>query len=141
VLLHDFRSRLLVGSDSEVYDVPILGEELRLYLTDEISSDADSLALIFVDHFLTPLRVEQLIEMQRRSSDGAGCGPQERCRIARCAKWTKRLAHFERVAESTKRIKQAHHPIISAADEGEELHGLETHENCSGCIEYASMRS
>jgi hypothetical protein len=28
VVLHYFRSRLLVGSDSEVYDVPILGEEL-----------------------------------------------------------------------------------------------------------------
>jgi hypothetical protein len=65
VLLHYLRSRLLVGSDSEVYDVPVLGEELRLYLADEISSDTDSLALILVDHFLTPLRVKQLIEMQR----------------------------------------------------------------------------
>jgi hypothetical protein len=85
------------------------------------------LALILVDHFIAPLRVEQLIEMQRRSNDGAGGGSQERCRIARCAKWTKRLAHFERVAESTKRIKQTHHPILSAADEGDKLHGLETH--------------
>jgi hypothetical protein len=34
---------------------------------------------------------------------------------------------FERVAESTKRIKQAHHPILSAVYEGEELHRLETH--------------
>jgi hypothetical protein len=72
VLLYYFRSRLLVGSDSDVYDITILGEEMRLYLADEISSDADSLALIVVDHFLTPLRVEQLIEMQKRSSDGAG---------------------------------------------------------------------
>jgi hypothetical protein len=124
VLLHYFCSRLLVGSDSEVYDAQIPGEELCLYLADEISSDADSLALILVNHFLIPLRVEQLIEMQRRSSDDAGGGSQERCRIAQCAK---RLAHFERVAESTKRIKQTHHPILSAADEGEELHGLETH--------------
>jgi hypothetical protein len=85
------------------------------------------LALILLDHFLPPLRVEQLIERQRRSSDGAGGGSQERCRITRCAKWTKRLAHFERVAESTKRIKQDHHPILSAADEGDELHALETH--------------
>jgi hypothetical protein len=53
----------LIGSDSEVYDVLILGEELRLYLADEILSGADSLALILVDHFLTPLRVERLIEM------------------------------------------------------------------------------
>jgi hypothetical protein len=73
ILLY-LRSRLLLGSDSEVSDVPILGEELRLYLADEISSDADSFILILVDHFLTPLRVEQLIEMQRRSSDGAGGG-------------------------------------------------------------------
>jgi hypothetical protein len=85
------------------------------------------LALILVGHFLTPLPVEQLIEMQRRSGDGAGGRSQERFRIARCAKWTKRSAHFERVAESTKPIKQAHHPILSAADEGEELHGLEAH--------------
>jgi hypothetical protein len=100
---------------------------LRLHLADEISSDADSLALIHIDHFLTPLRAEQLIKIQRRSSGGAGGGSQERCRITRCAKWTKPSAHFERVVESTRRIKQAHHPILSAADEGEELHGLETH--------------
>jgi hypothetical protein len=95
VLLHYFRSCLLLSSDSEVYDVAILGGELRLYLADEISNDADSLALILADHFLTPLRVEQLIEMQRRSSGGAGGGSQERCRTARCDKWTKRLAYFE----------------------------------------------
>jgi hypothetical protein len=64
VLLHYFRSRLLVGSDAEVYEVPILGEERRLYLTDEISSDANSLVLFIVHLFLTPLRVEQLIESE-----------------------------------------------------------------------------
>jgi hypothetical protein len=36
VLLHYFRSRLWVGSDSDVYDLTILGEELWLYLADEI---------------------------------------------------------------------------------------------------------
>jgi hypothetical protein len=57
---------------------------LKLSLANEISNDANSLALIFVDLFLTPVGVEQIIELQMRSSDGAGGGSQERCRIAFC---------------------------------------------------------